>query len=177
MGQCKKDATLLKMRFLIYIVAYIYICMFSIIYWQWFGVGSWNPSSWRKTKDSFTIQDCWWHWQHKTTQVVHGANMGPTWVLSAHDGPHVGPMNLATRDKVNRDIIDLVLPTYFDFSTKWLMMRMYFYGSNHESNSHHPNQSGPDWFMYMSPVWKICKLLFTYIYIYFNLDTAVHRNP
>ena len=26
---------------------------------------------------------------------VHWANMGPTWVLSAPDGPHVGPMNLA----------------------------------------------------------------------------------
>ena len=31
---------------------------------------------------------------------VHGANMGPTWVLSAPDGPHVGPMNLAIRDDV-----------------------------------------------------------------------------
>ena len=29
---------------------------------------------------------------------VHGANMGPTWVLSAPDGPHVCPMNLAIRD-------------------------------------------------------------------------------
>ena len=29
---------------------------------------------------------------------VHGANMGPTWVLSAPDGPHVGPMSLAIRD-------------------------------------------------------------------------------
>ena len=28
---------------------------------------------------------------------VHGANMGPTWVLSAPDGPQVGPMNLAIR--------------------------------------------------------------------------------
>ena len=28
---------------------------------------------------------------------VHGANMGPTWVLSAPDGPHVGPMDLAIR--------------------------------------------------------------------------------
>ena len=28
---------------------------------------------------------------------VHGANMGPTWLLSAPDGPHVGPMNLAIR--------------------------------------------------------------------------------
>ena len=29
---------------------------------------------------------------------IHGVNMGPTWVLSALDGPHVGPMNLAVRD-------------------------------------------------------------------------------
>ena len=29
---------------------------------------------------------------------VHGANMGPTWVLSTPDGPHVGPMNLAFRE-------------------------------------------------------------------------------
>ena len=28
---------------------------------------------------------------------VHGANMGPTWVLSAPDGPHVGLMNIAIR--------------------------------------------------------------------------------
>ena len=28
---------------------------------------------------------------------VHGVNMGSTWVLSAPDGPHVGPMNLAFR--------------------------------------------------------------------------------
>ena len=28
---------------------------------------------------------------------VHGANMGPTWVLSTPDGPHVGPMNFAIR--------------------------------------------------------------------------------
>ena len=29
---------------------------------------------------------------------VHGANMGPIWVLSAPGGPHVGPMNLAIKD-------------------------------------------------------------------------------
>ena len=28
---------------------------------------------------------------------VYGANMGPTWVLSAPDGPYVGPLNLAIR--------------------------------------------------------------------------------
>ena len=32
---------------------------------------------------------------------VHGANMGPTWVLSAPDGPHVGPMNLAVREHID----------------------------------------------------------------------------
>ena len=29
---------------------------------------------------------------------VHGANMGPSWVLSAPDAPHVGPMNLDIRE-------------------------------------------------------------------------------
>ena len=32
------------------------------------------------------------------------ANMEPTWVLSAPDGPHVGPMNLAIRVKFSRKI-------------------------------------------------------------------------
>ena len=29
---------------------------------------------------------------------VHGANMGPTWILSSPGGPHIGPMNLAIWD-------------------------------------------------------------------------------
>ena len=33
--------------------------------------------------------------RHVPDSKVHGANMGPTWVLSAPDGPHVGPVNLA----------------------------------------------------------------------------------
>ena len=32
---------------------------------------------------------------HNPDSKVHGANMGPTWVLLAPDGPHVGPMSLA----------------------------------------------------------------------------------
>ena len=47
---------------------------------------------------------CWWiccHWlQHNPDSKVHGANMGPTWVLVAPDGPHVGPMKLAIREDV-----------------------------------------------------------------------------
>ena len=45
---------------------------------------------------------------HKYTPQIAkfiGANMGPTWVLSAPDGPHVGPMNLAISDmSLNVDI-------------------------------------------------------------------------
>ena len=37
-------------------------------------------------------------WRHIPDSKVHVANMGPTWVLSAPDGPHVGPMNFAIRD-------------------------------------------------------------------------------
>ena len=32
---------------------------------------------------------------------VHEANMGPTWVLSAPDGPHVGPMNLTRGEAIS----------------------------------------------------------------------------
>ena len=46
---------------------------------------------------------------------VHGANMGPIWVLSAPDGPHVGPMNLSiwaitcTRSLINTVLIRVQL--------------------------------------------------------------------
>ena len=39
--------------------------------------------------------------QSNPDSKVHGANMGPTWVLSAPDGPHVGPMNLVTREHLS----------------------------------------------------------------------------
>ena len=41
---------------------------------------------------------------------VHGANMGPTWVLSAPDGPHVGPMNLVIRDATSCSLSDNTPP-------------------------------------------------------------------
>ena len=34
---------------------------------------------------------------HSPDSKVHGTNMGPTWVLSAQDGPHVSPINIAIR--------------------------------------------------------------------------------
>ena len=36
------------------------------------------------------------HWNTPDSKV-HGAHMGPTWVLLAPGGPHVGPMNLTIR--------------------------------------------------------------------------------
>ena len=35
---------------------------------------------------------------HIPDNKVHGTNMGPTWVLSAPGGPHVGSMNIALWD-------------------------------------------------------------------------------
>ena len=57
------------------------------------------------TKSTITIKILWGY-VHSTKRnrldtpdsKVHGANMGPTWVLSAPDGPHVGSMNLVIRN-------------------------------------------------------------------------------
>ena len=50
---------------------------------------------------------CWWlcvilwdshkYWDQYPDNNIHGANMGPTWVLLAAAGPQVGPMNLVIR--------------------------------------------------------------------------------
>ena len=77
-------------------------CRFKITFqyslWRHFYV-------WRTTKngkifsgfvhDDVMTYDHFWHYYQDSK--IHGANMGPTWVLSAPDGPHVGPMNLAIR--------------------------------------------------------------------------------
>ena len=50
----------------------------------------WYILEWQSTSSSNV-------WKQHPNSKVHGAHMGPTWVLSAPDGPHVGPMNLAIR--------------------------------------------------------------------------------
>ena len=47
----------------------------------------------------FLVVSATFHMDIKSTpdNKVHGANMWPTWVLSAPDRPHVGPINLAVR--------------------------------------------------------------------------------
>ena len=58
-----------------------------------------------------------WSWHKPTSKCrceatpdskVHGANMGPTWVLSAPDGPHVGPWTLLSVVLVNFYIQQMV---------------------------------------------------------------------
>ena len=46
----------------------------------------------------FVSYDILFHINNTPDSKVHGANAGPTWVLSAPDGPHIGPVNLAIRD-------------------------------------------------------------------------------
>ena len=52
---------------------------------------------WSRTANRITMLT---KFQMYPESKVHGANMGPIWVLSAPDGPHVGPMNLAIRVSV-----------------------------------------------------------------------------
>ena len=40
------------------------------------------------------------HYITSPDSKIHGANMGPTWVLSAPGVPHVGPMDLAIRGNI-----------------------------------------------------------------------------
>ena len=42
-----------------------------------------------------------------TDSKVHGANIGPACVLSAPDGPHVGPMNLAIGELTSTGLSDV----------------------------------------------------------------------
>ena len=53
---------------------------------------------------------------------VYGDNMGPIWVLSAPDGPHVGPMNLVIR--VASSVSCLAVCT-----GKWPLCTVYAYTS------------------------------------------------
>ena len=53
--------------------------------------------------------------------IVYGAKMGPTWVLSAPGGPHVGPMNLAIRD-----IMSLCQCPYMKVLSHYLMQCLIF---------------------------------------------------
>ena len=72
---------------------------------------------------SLKIDWCGHLWQcsvNNPDSKVRGANMGPTWVLSAPDWPHLGPTNLAIRE------IDWWYPKLYSF----LGMSQYTVGSS-----------------------------------------------
>ena len=52
---------------------------------------------------------------------IHGANMGPTWVLSAPGGSHVGPMSLVIRagPHFNIKIISHVMETIYIYESTY----------------------------------------------------------
>ena len=54
--------------------------------------------------DGWSISKCLNSFHHNPNSKVHGASMGPTWVLSAPDGPHVDPMSLAIRESMQLDV-------------------------------------------------------------------------
>ena len=76
------------------------------------GIHSWLLSKlqviiWTDINEHFWIGRTWHNWKYMTGMItippsfpkskVHGANIGPTWVLSPPGGPHVGPINLAVK--------------------------------------------------------------------------------
>ena len=68
---------------------------------------------------------CMTSFQDIPDSKVHGANMGPTWVLLAPDGPHVGPINLVIRDVTDGQQHWLVLPVVFDCVCSQLGIRQW----------------------------------------------------
>ena len=63
------------------------IIAFSVISYHKDGMDCWNSSLW-KPRIHLSPQSI-------PENKVHGDNMGPTWVLLAPGGPHVGPINPA----------------------------------------------------------------------------------
>ena len=66
---------------------------------------------------------------------VHVANIGPTWVLSAPDGPQVGPMNLTIMEYLRNMLTFLVLRLeYYGISTwiLWLLIPWWLLSPGHQ---------------------------------------------
>ena len=85
----------------------------------------------------------WYHYNVLPISKVHGANMGLTWVLSAPDGPHVGPMNHAiwalSIVPHGRDTLCHISHNSLPTHTLWNM---------HWDNSAHPSD-----YTYMNNLW------------------------
>ena len=83
----------------------ILLCDFSLIEVERFKSLTWYYSWYYSCNTTQMDSVVAWGWSSSSSILksipdskVHEANMGPTLVLSAPDGPHFGPMNLATWD-------------------------------------------------------------------------------
>ena len=65
---------------------------------------------------------------------VRGVNMRPIWVLSAPDGPHVGPTNLAIRDTIATVPVKQSWKLYFGKSHWWPQNRWYYHKGKARQN-------------------------------------------
>ena len=77
---------------------------------------------------------------------VHGANMGPTWVLSSPDGPLVGPMNLAIMFVTWVERIVLLCSKAVDNRQRWAYVSKFdkFSGMNNLKSKFWNEQIGID---------------------------------
>ena len=74
-----------------------------------------RPNPRQKCKENVMTEKCLFVEMHSVRcssctpdSTVHGANKGPTWVLSAPDGPHVGPMNIAIWGSLDVNCIQIL---------------------------------------------------------------------
>ena len=68
----------------------------------------------------------WWSPDSKS----HGTNMGPVWVLSAPDGPHVGPMNFVIWVHIRTNFISISISSYLSIVPLRACMIFGFYNQN-----------------------------------------------
>ena len=97
-----------------------HFCIIIILWFQFWGkfIYLWTVTMWFAFFDTFhflqnapkryLIACPWGQKLIYPDSIVHAANMGPTWLLSAPDGPHVGPMNLAIRVLLSTSVIALL---------------------------------------------------------------------
>ena len=77
---------------------------------------------------------------------VHGANMGPTWVLSAPDWLHVGPMNIAIRAVLVKDFFEYGNTVTENY--KWYTINAIFAVPTDRSNGAVENATGFSFIIY-----------------------------
>ena len=66
---------------------------------------------------------------HTPNNKVHGANMGPTCVLSSPGGPHVGPMNRAVWDRASAILANSALYVWYIRLVCYIFKDVYWTGN------------------------------------------------